>query len=326
MLYNQSVNKIARAFWAAFIVCILLVANGGHVAAQQQDSTSQYFAETGHNVSGEFWTYYQSIPNASFVFGAPITEQFTDPVSGHLVQYFQRSRFEYAPEKPVGQHVQLTSVGSYVSEHTSSDGLVPVFAPIGCRYYVETGVSLCYAFLDFFDQNGGESIFGKPTSSYLYYNDRIVQYFERARFEWYPENPDGQKVRLAELGRIYFDLVPEDSNRLQPVLAENTPGSVQDIFPKAFTWKAVTELNDTQAIYVVVQDQTSMPLAGATAIVTITWPQGGIQSLAQTTNDFGVVTVPLNVQGQPHGSLVMIDVEVNYLGLTRKTQTSFRIW
>jgi hypothetical protein len=60
--------------------------------------------------------------------------------------------------------------------------------------------------------------------------------------------------------------------------------------------------------------------------VTISWPQGGTQSLAQTTNDFGVVTVPLNVQGQPHGSLVMIDVEVTYLGLNRKTQTSFRVW
>ena len=325
MLYNQLVSKFARLCGVFLIVSILLVANGGQVAAQQ-GATTQYFPSTGHNVSGEFWTYYQSVLNASYVFGAPITEQYTDAKSGRVVQYFQRARFEYYPENSADQRVKLTAVGSYVFQHSTPEGTLNIFTPIGCRVYPDTGFSLCYAFLEFFDKNGGESLFGKPTSPFVFYNGRIVQYFERARFEWYPENPEGQKVVLAELGRIYFDLVPEDANRLQVVRAENTPGDVRELFPKAFTWKAVTRLDDSQAVYVVVQDQTFSPVAGVSVVVTITWPAGGVQSVAQTTNDFGVVTVPLQVQGQPHGSEVLIDVEVMYMGLSKNTQTSFRVW
>jgi hypothetical protein len=304
---------------------MLLVSNGMRASAQQ-DATSQYFPSTGHNISGAFWTYYQRIPNAAYVFGAPITEQFTDTQSGRVIQYFQRARFEYYPENPIDQRVKLSPTGQQIFQHSKLEGKLDIFTPIGCRSYPDTGFALCYAFLEFFDANGGETIFGKPVSPFVFYNGRIVQYFERARFDWFPENPEGEKVVLAEVGRIYFDIVPEDANRLQPVRAENTPGNVRALFPKAFTWKAVTAQDDIQTVYVVLQDQTLTPIADATTIVTITWPQGNSQSVAQTTDTFGVAIVPLQVQNQPHGSVVLIDVEVQYMGLSKKTQTSFRVW
>jgi len=307
-----------------FILTSLLAVERAPVAAQ--GASSQYFADTGHNVSGDFWFYYQSVSNAQYVFGSPITEQFTEKTSGRLIQYFQRARFEYFPENPPGQRVQVSSLGEYVSQRVPNTGAVDISSPIGCRFYAETGFSVCYAFLEFFDKNGGEAIFGKPKSSFVFYNGRIVQYFERARFEWYPEYPDGQRVVLAELGRIYFDLVAEDPNLLQPVKADNFPGSVLALYTRAFTWKAVTRLEDTQTIYVVVQDQTLAPVPNATAIVIISWPNGGAQTLALATNAFGVVTVPFEVSGQPHGSLVTIQVEVLYQGLASKTVTSFRVW
>jgi hypothetical protein len=325
MLYNGIVNKFARVCGVIFMVCMLLASNGMRVSAQE-DTTSQYFPSTGHNISGAFWTYYQHIPNAAYVFGAPITEQFTDIQSGRIIQYFQRARFEYYPENPIEQRVKLSAVGQHVFQHSKVEGKLDIFTPIGCRSYADTGFSLCYAFLEFFDANGGEDIFGKPVSPFVFYNGRIVQYFERARFDWFPENPDGEKVVLAEVGRIYFDIVPEDANRLQPVRAENTPGDVRALFPKAFTWKAVTGLDDTQAVYVVVQDQTFTPVVDATAIITITWPKGETQRMAKTTNALGVVAVPFQVLDQPHGGMVLIDVEVQYMGLTKKTQTSFRVW
>jgi len=295
------------------------------VAAQQSDP-SHYFPDTGHIVSGEFWTYYQSISNAAFVFGSPITEQFTDTQSGRLIQYFQRSRFELHLENPAGQQVVLTNLGPNVYKHSPPSGSVNTFTPIGCRYYPDTSFSLCYAFLEFFDQNGGEAIFGKPISPFVFYNDRIVQYFERARFEWYPEYPDGQKVVLAQMGRMYFDIVPEDANRLQTVKAENAPGDVTSIQVRVFTWKAQTQLDDQQVVYVVVQDQTLRPVVGATTIVTVTWGDLSRQSSAQVTNSSGVVILPLTVTGQPHGSQVVIETEAMYMGKSDKATTSFRIW
>ncbi len=317
-------SKFFRFFVALFILTSLLVVVRAPVLAQ--GASSQYFADTGHNVSGDFWFYYQGVANAQYVFGSPITEQFTDKTSGRLIQYFQRARFEYYPENAPGQRVQVSSLGEYVFQRVPNTGAVDISSPIGCRFYPETGFSVCYAFLEFFDKNGGEAIFGKPKSSFVFYNGRIVQYFERTRFEWYPEYPDGQRVVLAELGRIYFDLVAEDSNLLQPVKADNFPGSVLALYARAFTWKAVTRLEDTQTVYVVVQDQTLAPVPNATAIVIISWPNGGAQTLALATNAFGVVTVPFQVSGQPHGSLVTIQVEVLYQGLVSKTVTSFRVW
>jgi acyl-CoA thioesterase FadM len=333
LLYNEIVSKLARFLGPLFIVFSLLVVNGGPVAAQG-GSASNYFADTGHNVTDAFWVYYQSIPNASWVFGSPITEAFSDMQTGRLIQYFQRARFEYFPDNPYGQQVRLSPLGEYVYQRTLSGTKLDFFPTIGCRYYTDTNFYICYDFLEFFDKNGGEAVFGKPKSGFEFYNGRIVQYFECARFEWYPEFPAGQKVVLAELGRVYFDMVSEDANLLQPVKPADTTTnsgfvSVMALYTKAFTWKAVTQLNDQQSVYVVVQDQTLRPVQGATAIVTIFWPVGGNQSFAQaqTTNEYGVVIVPFQVQGQPYGSIVTIQVEVLYQGLPpSKTITSFRIW
>ena len=324
-MYNKIVRKIWRLCGAIFMVCCLLVVGSGSSVQAQSGQPWQYFPDTGHNVSGEFWTYYQSIPNASLVFGSPITEQFTDPRTGRLIQYFQRSLFEYYPENPPDQRVVLAALGQTVYQHTPQTASVNP-NPIGCHYFEDTGFSVCYAFLEFFDKNGGEATFGKPISPFVFHNDRIVQYFDRARFEWYPEYQEGQKVVLAQLGRIIFDLRPEDANRLQPVKAENAPSDIKTIRARTFSLKAMTQTNDQQVVYVVVQDQTLNPVVGATTVVTVTWSQGERQSFPQSTNANGVVILTVPVQGQTQGSLIMVDTDVLYMGLSTHTKTSFRIW
>lgn len=297
------------------------------MVSAQSAETSQYFNDTGHSISGDFLLYYHSTQNAQFVFGAPITEQFTDPTSGRLIQYFQRVRFEYYPELEIGKRVQIAPLGTLVYQQVGDSGTVGATSPIGCRYYAQTGFSICYTFLEFFDKNGGEEIFGHPISSFVIHNGRFVQYFERARFEWFPEYPEGMRVVLAQLGRIYFDLIGENPSLLQPLkTGSNNLANVTEINTRAFTWKAVTRLDDQQAVYVIVQDQTSTPIPGATVIVTINWPNGESMSLAQMTNQFGFVTVPVQVQGQKHGSLVMVRVEVLFQNKSSTTVTSFRIW
>jgi uncharacterized protein YkwD len=55
------------------------------------------------------------------------------------------------------------------------------------RYFAPTGYSVGGAFLRFFDTYGGVRIFGYPISGEITENGRIVQYFERQRFEWHAE-------------------------------------------------------------------------------------------------------------------------------------------
>ncbi len=315
-------SKLPRLVVTLVLLFSLLAAGQG-VAYAQGGSTTQFFPETGHNVSGEFWKYYQSVPNARLVFGYPLTEAFPDK-NNRLIQYFTRARFELYPEEPVGQRVRLSALGSFI--YAPGQG-VDIFTPMGCRTF-QNGYSVCFAFLDFFDSNGGAALFGQPISNFQFLNGRIVQYFERARFDWYPEYGEGQKVVMADLGRIYFDVAKEDANLLRPLQPSSGPDDVLSLHTRAFVWKAVTKATDLQAVYVVVQNQTLSPVFNAEVTVTIHWPNGASQPFERTTDKNGVVVVSFPVENQAYGSLVTVEVQVSYNNgsLLNNAVTSFRVW
>ncbi len=85
------------------------------------------------------------------------------------------------------------------------------FAPVGppadpaVAYFPETGHTLRGAFRRFWEQNGGLPVFGYPISEELTERgeggrDYVVQYFERHRFEYHPENAPPYDVLLARMG------------------------------------------------------------------------------------------------------------------------------
>lgn len=289
-----------------------------------QSSGSEYFKDTGHFVSGDFLTYYRSVSNANQLFGYPITEAFLK--NGHLVQYFQRARFELHAELPAGQRVKLTPIGKEM--YVPGGERLDIFNPFACRYFTQTGFSVCYAFLDFFKANGGVERFGNPISSFEYHNDLIVQYFDNARFEWKPWLPEGQRVSVADLGRPYFDKQKEDINLLKPVDpgSKSNGGTLIQLQVRAFVWKAVTLASDQQLVYIIVQDQTLQPVSGAQGTATIRWADGTSGILTFTTNSSGVGIVPLTFANQPYGKMVNIEISATKDGLNATTTTSFRIW
>ncbi len=67
-------------------------------------------------------------------------------------------------------------------------------------YFPETGHYVGHAFWDYWRAHGGLMQFGYPLTEELVEDGRTVQYFERAVFEWWPENPDPYKVLLRRLG------------------------------------------------------------------------------------------------------------------------------
>lgn len=314
-------NKLIRLIFVLVVSFSLLGMSQG-LAFAQDGSTEKYFPETGHRVSGEFWQYYRSFANANLIFGYPLTEAYTEAKSGRVVQYFTHARFELYPQDLL-QKVHLTATGSEI--YVPGQG-VDIFTPIGCRSFT-SGFPVCFSFLEFFDKNGGEAVFGQPISSFQFLNGRITQYFERARFDWYPEYGEGQKVVLADMGRIYFDFVKEDANLLKPLPpVDNRVDVVMSLHTRAFVWKAVTQPNDQQVVYVIVQDQTLRPVSKAKVIMTVYWSNGSPASAELTTNESGVAVLPFAVQNQSYGSLITVDVQVEYLNVKDNAITSFRIW
>jgi hypothetical protein len=312
-----------RRSLAIFITLCLLSASWVSVRAQTQDPNSKYFSETGHNVKGDFLKFYNSNPNAIFLYGYPITEEFVNK-DGKTVQYFQRARFEYRVDLPEGQRVQFTQLGR---ETYISTGPLNVSNTFACRTYAETGYPVCFAFLEFFDKYGGTAQFGYPISGFEYHENKIVQYFERARLEWQPWKAEGQRVVVSDLGRMYFDKLGEDPGLLSPVKPlNNISTDIVNLQVRAFVSKAVTLATDSQLVFVIVQDQNLQPITNASCTVLVHWPDGRAEPTTLTTNTNGVGMMPLSFTSQPYGSLIYVDVVCTFSRFSANTTISFRIW
>jgi hypothetical protein len=95
-------------------------------AIEGSSATSRYFAETGHNVRGDFFSYW--INNGALAqFGYPITEPMTETIDGmdYRVQYFERARFEMHPENAAPYNVLLGQFGRRIYANTSSQVVAP---------------------------------------------------------------------------------------------------------------------------------------------------------------------------------------------------------
>jgi hypothetical protein len=312
-----------KAIWrltAAFLILTVLLTQGGYVRAQSADV--QFFPETGHTIKGDFLRFYKSVPDPTLLFGYPITEQVTSQ-DGKTVQYFQRARFELRADLPASQRVQLTPLGQAAYKPQAQ---LSLDYSAGCDLF-PTGYAVCYAFLDFYKDNGGAAQFGNPISPFESHENLIVQYFEKARFEWRGDRPDGQRVVITDLGRRYFDQLGEDPGLLKPVdPIDATINPILAIKVRAFVAKSITRSSGKQTVYVIVQSQTGQPVPNTTGRASIHWPDGQTQDLFFDTNGSGLGTVEFEYEGQKPGELVLIDIVVTYQGIAGATKTSFRIW
>ncbi len=159
-----------------------------------------YFPQTGHYLSYGFLDYWRA--NGGLMqFGYPITEELNR--NGLTVQYFERAVFEYHADAPSGWKVQLERLGA---EQTADRVQQTPFMPIAASstanttFFPQTGHTLAFGFRDYWQEHGGLRIFGYPISQEFTENDYTVQYFERARFEYHPNNPPQYQVLLGLLG------------------------------------------------------------------------------------------------------------------------------
>jgi hypothetical protein len=111
----------------------------------------------------------------------------------------------------------------------------PVGAKPGCRYFPETGHNLCGAFLSYWERAGGLAIFGLPLTEEFAEVNRAdgrvytVQYFERNRFEYHPENAGTPYEVL--LGLLGSDLAVGRTGEA-PFQSVSAPPPDADLFPE----------------------------------------------------------------------------------------------
>ncbi|MGE5377734.1 MAG: carboxypeptidase-like regulatory domain-containing protein [Bacteroidota bacterium] len=316
-----SMNAIRR-FWILLLALVFLLEPLG-VANAQSSEEEKYFPETGHTVKGDFLRFYRKAADPGLLYGSPITEQFTSR-DGRVVQYFQRARFELHPGLAGSASVQLTPLGQAAYEPGGPK--LDINNPSACKSF-DTGFQVCFAFLDFYEANGGTSQFGKPISPFEFHDNLIVQYFEKARFEWRADRPEGQRVVLTDLGRTYFDRLGEDQAQLRPIRPlDATINPVLSIHARAFVKYAITRSSGQQSVYILVQNQTNQPVSGANGKATIQLSNGQVTEYYFTTNAAGLGAVPFNFEDLKGGELIPVEILVTYQGLATQTSTSFRVW
>ena len=166
-----------------------------------------YFPQTGHYLSHGMLRYWQTFGGLP-IFGYPITEEFVE--DGHVVQYFERARFEWQPGAwPSHFDILLGRLGS---ELTATRMTELPFRPFqsgsdaNCTFYPQTGHRLCFGFRDYWNSHGGLAIFGYPISEEFTEGGFTVQYFERQRLEYHPTNSPDWRVLGGLLGRQVYEL------------------------------------------------------------------------------------------------------------------------
>lgn len=187
----------------------------------ESDRWWRNFPETGLHIRFGLLDYWESnggIP----VFGYPITEQYGNQ------QYFERQRLEEHPQHlGTPYDVQLGLLGT---EDAEARRLIThhAFEPLSentpgnenCQFFAETGHRLCHGFRDYWESNGLDlgdtgisyreslALFGYPISEEFVDPDTglVTQYFQRARFEYHPENEAPYDILL---GRLGADLVEQ---------------------------------------------------------------------------------------------------------------------
>lgn len=188
-------------------------AGAGQPSSTQAEIT---FPQTGMTLSNAhgFLDYWQAHGGLA-QFGYPLTPETLEvsPTDGrtYITQWFERNRLEYHPENEASEYrVLLGLLGRDLAQGRGQEapfGQVPDPRNSECLYFPETGHSLCNTFRKYWEQHGALPIYGFPISEEFAEKSPTdgktytVQYFERNRFEYHPENKGtAHEVLLGLLG------------------------------------------------------------------------------------------------------------------------------
>lgn len=182
------------------------------VYLRQTRERVRFFAETGQIVQGRLLDYWEQ-NGAVGILGLPLSPEraaYDEQGNRYTLQWFERARLELHPQNAPPYDVLVGRLGVETLAARGVDWrTLPTVAAAPsteCRYFPETGHSLCPPFRDYWERNGGLAVFGLPISEPLPERSADdgqvyrVQYFERNRFEHHPENPPPTEVLLGRLG------------------------------------------------------------------------------------------------------------------------------
>jgi hypothetical protein len=327
--------KRAQSFATVIVMAALLLVGVSATHAQPPDDNCEYFAQTGHYVCDPFLQFHEARGGLD-IFGYPLTEAFEDPARGLRVQYFQRARMEWHPQNPEPYTVQLGLLIDELGYRFPAAGPGQIRSNGAFHhYFAETGHVVSYAFLDYFREKGGLDIFGYPRSEFLSEDGYRVQYFQRARMEWHPEDSSGPRMRLTNVGEIYLERFGLPGDYDDPLPPPSRPGdteaatlesTVTALEVSASVRHIITGRTGEQTVFVYATDQRQGSVEGVAVSMVVHYRSGDQRYEFEPTDASGFTGHSFDILPAPPGRKVVVDVTATYGGLTSHTQTFFLPW
>jgi hypothetical protein len=227
-----------------------------------QAATRNCFKEEPKCIEGRFSENWRQNGGLA-IFGFPLNAARQERIEGksYLVQLFERNRFELHPETRRPYDVLLGRLGDerlgQIGRSWQNEPKVSAAPGDLCFFAKQTGHAACSDFFLYFRSHGLEldgkkgfseaesiALFGLPISEAAqeigsdgrYY---LTQWFERARFEYHPENKAPYQVLL---GRLGAEITPSSSAEA----CADIPASVNaSITPNCFKGGAKVTLRAT---------------------------------------------------------------------------------
>lgn len=313
---NLNQSKFGR------IILIATLLLGLNIAfAQVQAAAARPSAQVIHEVDPLFQDFY-SQHGAERIFGYAITRRFE--YGGLQVQYFQKARMEFHPENPPAYKVQLGLLSDQLGHGTPP--LPPNNIDLYHRYFPETGHTVAFAFLNFFDKYGNLDVFGYPIAEFAFENGYYVQYFQRVKMVWHPELSGDDRMQLVELGSIHFEVA-----RL-PIELKKPSGPTQIVTdaPIAINPSVLSPVSGSsgqQKLFVYVVDAQGAGVADVSVSYSVhpLLGQAPFTVMGQTDAD-GFVATTFAIDGSNLGELVIIEVRAVAGTASASTQIAYRPW
>ncbi len=198
-----------RRFALFLLAATLTLGAVAFVPSGEQAAAGERYCPPGVTYCAEnaFLAFWKTNGNLE-ILGLPVSQAFVDD-RGLIVQFYERAILEWHPENEAKYQVLLTRLGADLlgnrPERTAAVKPCPVGAA-DCTVVETTNHSLRGVFLKYWRSNGGLAVFGFPlTEEFTERNaadgkDYTVQYFERNRFEYHPEQDTRYQVLLGLLG------------------------------------------------------------------------------------------------------------------------------
>ncbi|MBA3945244.1 MAG: PQQ-dependent sugar dehydrogenase [Herpetosiphonaceae bacterium] len=205
------------------LLMVMMLASTVHPASA---AGSRVFNETGETVRDALLDFWNTNGGLS-VFGLPISDQRSEQtLQGRFdLQHFERQRLELHSENQPPYSVLLGRLGDDLLSrqgrnwHNEPDTGNPLGG--SCQHFDTTNRDVCGPFLQYWQTHGlndgrldsyGRSLalWGYPLTGVKNETNSsgdtvLTQWFERARFEYHPQNADPFKVLLGRLGAETYD-------------------------------------------------------------------------------------------------------------------------